>query len=305
MLPRGPSHGAGKRGGRYGRRVPATSATLPTRVVALLAACHPGPTVVVTTLCTALAVAVGAPAGTVVLVLAVVLAGQLSIGWSNDWVDAARDRAVGRSDKPVVTGAVSPGVLRASAFAALAVAVVLSLVAGPAAAAAHGAVVAMGWAYNLGLKSTVASGVPYAVAFGALPAFVVLALPGAALPAGWLVAVGALLGVGAHLVNVLPDLEDDAGTGVRGLPHRLGRRATSVLAPTVLAAAVVVAVLGPPGAPGAVPAVVGVAAVAVAVAAGVVGVTRPTSRLPFTLAMLVAGLCVLVLVVTGAAGAVT
>lgn len=173
-----------------------------------------------------------------------------------------------------------------------------------AAAAAHATVVAMGWAYNLGLKSTVASGVPYAVAFGALPAFVVLALPGAGLPAAWLVAVGALLGVGAHLVNVLPDLEDDAGTGVRGMPHRLGRRATAALAPAVLAAAVVVAVLGPPGAAGAVPAVVGVAAVVVALAAGVVGVVRPASRAPFALAMAVAGLCVLVLVVTGARGAV-
>ncbi|ADG74065.1 UbiA prenyltransferase [Cellulomonas flavigena DSM 20109] len=275
------------------------------RVVALLAACHPGPTVVVTTLCTALAAAVGAPAGTVALVLAVVLAGQLSIGWSNDWVDAARDRAVGRRDKPVVTGAVSPALLRAAAFAALALAVCLSLLAGPAAAAAHAAVVAMGWAYNVGLKSTVASGVPYAVAFGALPAFVVLARPGDGLPAGWLVAVGALLGVGAHLVNVLPDLEDDAGTGVRGLPHRLGRRATAVLAPGVLAAAVVVAVLGPPGPPRVVPAALGVGAVAVAVTAGVVGAARPASRAPFTLAMLVAGLCVLVLVVTGADGALT
>src|SRR3712207_7375206 len=32
------------------------------------------------------------------------------------------------------------------------------------------------------------------------------------------------LGVGAHLLNVLPDLEDDAATGVRGLPHVLGPR---------------------------------------------------------------------------------
>ena len=35
---------------------------------------------------------------------------------------------------------------------------------------------------------------------------------------GWAVAAGACLGVAAHLANVLPDLADDASTGVRGLP---------------------------------------------------------------------------------------
>ncbi|WP_239069163.1 UbiA family prenyltransferase [Cellulomonas phragmiteti] len=283
---------------------PAT-ATAPARVAALARASHLGPTVVVTGLCTALAVGVGAPPPTVLLVLGVVLAGQLSIGWSNDWLDAARDRAVGRADKPVVSGGVTPATLRTAALVALVMSVLLSLPAGPAAVLAHGTAVAMGWAYNLGLKATVASWVPYAVAFGLFPAFVVLALPGSALPAGWLVAVGALLGVGAHLANVLPDLEDDAATGVRGLPHRLGRRRTGVLAPAVLAVAVVVAVVGPPGEPGAAPLAVGVLAVVLAATGGVAGVVRARSRLPFTLAMAVAALCVLVLVSGGADGAVT
>nr|WP_239072909.1 UbiA family prenyltransferase [Cellulomonas oligotrophica] len=260
---------------------------------------------VVTALSAALAVGLGADAPTVLLVLLVVLTGQLSIGWSNDWVDAARDRAAGRTDKPVVQGAVTAAALRTAAVAALAVSVAASALAGPAAAAAHLGVVAMGWAYNVRLKSTAASWVPYAVAFALLPAFVVLALPGPALPAGWLLAVGALLGVGAHLANVLPDLEDDAATGVRGLPHRLGRRTTGVLAPAVLALAVLVAVLGPPGPPAPAGAVVGAAAVLTAVAAGAVGLRRERSRLPFTLAMAVALLCVAALVLSGARGATT
>lgn len=274
--------------------------TLPT---ALARACHPGPTVVVTALCTALAVAVGAPVTTVVLVLAVVLAGQLSIGWSNDWLDAARDRAVGRSDKPVVAGAVTPRTLRDAALVALVASVLLSVPTGPAAVAAHAAAVAMGWAYNLGLKGTVASWVPYAVAFALFPAFVVLARPGDAVPAGWLLGVGAVLGVGAHLANVLPDLEDDAATGVRGLPHRLGRRATGVLAPAVLAVGVVLAVTGPPGPPGTAAAVVGGAAVVLAVTSGTAGLLRPRSRLPFLLAMAVAALCVAAVVAGGGTGA--
>lgn len=304
--------GAGE--GDYRRGVPTALPTTPPSTPrrrlpwdaagALAAACHPGPTVVVTALCTALAVAVGAPVRTVLLVLGTVLAGQLSIGWSNDWLDAARDRAVGRTDKPVVAGAVGPGTLRTAALAAVVVAMLLPLPLGPVAALAHAGVVAGGWAYNLGLKSSWLSWLPYAVAFGLLPTFVVLAVPGDGRPAGWLVAVGAVLGVGAHLANVLPDLEDDAATGVRGLPHRLGRRVTGVLAPAVLAVAVGAAVLGPPGPPRPASAAVGALALVVAVASGVTGARRVRSRAPFALAMAVAGLCVVALAVGGARGAV-
>ena len=79
----------------------------------LVLATHPGPTVAVTTVATLLAVAagVGRRRGRS-LVCAAVLAGQASIGWSNDWLDADRDRAVARADKPVVQGAVAPGLLR-------------------------------------------------------------------------------------------------------------------------------------------------------------------------------------------------
>ena len=79
---------------------------------------------------TLLAVAAGMPTGRVALVCTAVLAGQASIGWSNDWLDADRDRAVARADKPVVQGAVGPALLRAAAPVAAATAVVLSLLLG-------------------------------------------------------------------------------------------------------------------------------------------------------------------------------
>ena len=67
--------------------------------------------------------------------------------------------------------------------------------------------------------------------------------------AAWLVAAGALLGGGAHFANVLPDLADDAATGVRGLPHRLGATGSSVAAAVLLLAATLTLVLGPAGPP--------------------------------------------------------
>ncbi len=215
---------------------------------ALVGAAHPGPAAAVTTLTALLAIGAGHHLGTAVLVTAAVGTGQLGIGWSNDLIDAARDRRVGRTDKPIARGAVSAQAVRTATAVSLVACVVLSLACGPASAATHlGLGVASGWAYNLGLKRTRWSALPYAVAFGSLPAVVSLALPDPVLPPLWMVATGAVLGVGAHLLNALPDLDDDAATGVLSLPQRLGARAVRVVAPLVLLGGSVVALLGPSG----------------------------------------------------------
>jgi 4-hydroxybenzoate polyprenyltransferase len=214
----------------------------------LVAAAHLGPAMVVTAMATALAVALEAGAGTAVLVALAFGSGQLSVGWSNDWIDAARDTATARTDKPVARGAVAATTVARAAAVAAVLTVPFSLALGPAAGIAHLVAVAAAWSYNLGLKSTIWSWAPYALAFGLVPAVVVLALPGHPWPPVWLVGVGALLGTGAHLANVLPDLEDDRATGVRGLGHRLGATWSSVLAPCLLVAGSGLALFGPAGA---------------------------------------------------------
>lgn len=216
-------------------------------MTALLRAAHPGPALAVTALVALLAWHADLPPARTVLVVAAVLTGQLSIGWSNDLLDAARDRRVGRPDKPVATGAVSSRAVTGACAAALVATVPLSLACGLAAGSVNLLLhVGSGWAYNLGLKATVWSWAPYAVAFGSLPAFVALAADGP-VPATQC-AAGALLGVGAHLLNALPDLADDAATGVRGLPHRIGATWTAPVAVAVLAVATVTVVLGTPDA---------------------------------------------------------
>ncbi len=124
------------------------------RVRNLALACHPGPTVAVTTFSMAMAAGASAPASTTALVGAAVLAGQLSIGWSNDWIDADRDAAVGRTDKPVGAGLLPVAVVRNAALIALATSAAFSMALGWRAGLVQMFVVAMGWAYNLGLKST-------------------------------------------------------------------------------------------------------------------------------------------------------
>jgi 4-hydroxybenzoate polyprenyltransferase len=208
----------------------------------LVGAAHAGPALAVTVLAGLLAAAQDLPAGRAALVVAAVLAGQLSVGWSNDLIDVGRDRRAGRSDKPLATGAVPVSVVRACCAVAVVCCVALSLACGIAAGLVHLVCVASAWAYNLGLKATVWSWVPYAVAFGLLTVFVALA--GDAAPPWWWPVGAAMLGVGAHLLNVLPDLDDDAATGVRGLPHVLGPRRHAPIAATVLVAASAVVLIG-------------------------------------------------------------
>lgn len=210
----------------------------------LLRAAHPGPALAVTLLAGLLGVAVGLGPVDVALVVAAVGTGQLVIGWTNDLADAERDRAVGRTDKPLATGELDERTVRRFDAGARMLTILFSFLTGAVSGLVQLLVVGSGLAYNLGLKSTAWSWAPYAAAFGALPAFVSLVAEPDVLPPWWMVAAGALLGVGAHLVNVLPDLDDDAATGVRGLPHRLGARRSSVLAAAVLVSATVVVVLG-------------------------------------------------------------
>lgn len=255
----------------------------------LVGAAHIGPALAVTVLSGLLAAAQGLEPGRGALVVAAVLAGQLSVGWSNDLVDLERDRRAGRADKPLVNGEVSASVVRACCAVAVLACIVLSLACGAVAGAVHLGCVAAAWAYNLGLKSTVWSWLPYAAAFGGLTAFVALA-DGQGPPWWWPVGA-ALLGVGAHLLNVLPDLEDDAATGVHGLPHALGRRRIAPVAAAVLVAATAVVLLGAAPAP----VVTGVAGVLVIALALVV--VAGAGRRPFAAAVAIALVDAVLLVV--------
>nr|WP_267446033.1 UbiA family prenyltransferase [Curtobacterium sp. GC_Cur_2] len=256
----------------------------------LFASSHPGPTVTVTVLAAVIAAAVGHPVWLVVLVALTVVAGQLSIGLANDWIDADRDRAVGRSDKPVARGLIAKETVRNAAFVSAGVAVVLSLFLGPVAAVAHLVLVAAGWAYDAGLKRSVWSVAPFVVAFGLLPVVAVSAGADAQLPAAWAIATGAVFGVAIHCTNVLPDLVDDEATGVRGFPHRLGLHAAGVVAFAALVVAAGLVLVGQLGGDdpvrglGVVLAVTGTVVVVVLAVVGVrLVLTGPPTRVLFRL----------------------
>jgi 4-hydroxybenzoate polyprenyltransferase len=267
------------------------------QVAALARSSHSGPTVVVSAVSVLLGISVGLEPWRLVLLGLAILFDQISVGLSNDWIDADRDRAVGRTDKPVASGEVSVRAVRAAAIVCAALALILAYPLGLAAWVARLIGLGAGWSYNAGLKATPFSVLPYVIGFGILPAFATLARSQPALPAWWAVVAGALLGIAAHFANVLPDLDDDRRTGIRGLPHRLGLQPSIVVTWVALALAAVSIAVGT---------VSGVAiagatlSVVIAAACLVIALRRGIGRWMFRLVIIAALLDVAMLVVAGA-----
>jgi 4-hydroxybenzoate polyprenyltransferase len=187
----------------------------------------------VTTLVSAVAASRGANGSTLAFLILSTAAGQASVGWSNDYLDRERDRASGRKEKPIVAGDVGERAVLLGALIAFPLSAALSVPLGVSEAAVMTAAVGSAWLYNAVLKSTVLSWLPYAVSFGLAPIYIWRATAGQ-LPPSWLVAGAGLLGVAGHLLNVIPDLEADRATAIRGLPQRLGLRGSLLLACVVL-----------------------------------------------------------------------
>jgi 4-hydroxybenzoate polyprenyltransferase len=271
--------------------------------LALWRSTHPGPTLVVTALSLGLGIAAGLDAWRVVVLVVAVFFGQLSIGISNDAIDSDRDRLVGRTDKPIARGEVSLRSAWIAAITTVAVALVLSGLLGAGTLVAHGILIASAWAYNAGLKSTAASILPFLVSFGLFPSVATLSAPEPALAAWWATLAGAVLGASVHLTNVLPDLDDDRETGVRGFPHRIGARWSAVLAAlgiVVGAASVLVgSARGDVGSLGVLPWIFTAVVLVAAIATIVLALVRAPGRVLFRLVMAAALVLALQLVLSG------
>jgi 4-hydroxybenzoate polyprenyltransferase len=259
---------------------------------ALWRSSHPGPTSIVTALALAFGWAAGLDPARAGLLALAVFAGQLSVGISNDAIDAPRDRIASRPDKPIARGDVGLPVAWGAALAALAGALMLSALLGWRMLAAHALALGSAWAYNAGLKSSAASIVPFLVSFGIFPSLATLSAPQPAFAPPWAWIAGAALGAAVHLTNVLPDLAQDAATGIRGLPHRLGPRVATAVAACAVVAGAVLVLIGSAGGnlsgASTVSWVFFAGVVVVAAATLTAALVRPPSRALFRLVMLAA-----------------
>lgn len=176
----------------------------------------------------------------VALVLLASAAGQATVGWTNDVHDAAADRAAGRVNKPTVRGELRPEDLRAPILVSATLTIPLSfLAAGWIGGAAHIAAVASALVYNFFLARTMWSWVPYAVSFALMPVFIAHASSPTLWPTIPIVLLSVLVGVTAHLLNAIPDIDIDRETGWGGLAVSLGKRRSMVVVAALAGAAAV------------------------------------------------------------------
>ena len=193
--------------------------------LSLILSSHPLPTAAMTIAVTAAAALTGRSGVECALVAATILSGQLTIGWLNDVLDRHRDKMAGRQDKPVAMGWIDPGTVTFAIACAVLLLVPLSVANGTYAGIAHLVAVASAWSYNLVFKRTLFSWLPFAVSFGLLPAFLSYGGLGGGMhgspPTVEMTIGAALLGVGIHFLNALPDLVEDNQHGIRHLPLRM------------------------------------------------------------------------------------
>ena len=195
---------------------------------------------------------------------------QLGIGAINDVVDADSDRGR-KPDKPIPAGLVDPRRASAAAVSVFALGILLALAIRPVLGLLLVGVAGIGLAYDLRLKGTAWSWLPFAAGIPLLPV------------AGWLGATGGLHPVFAVIVpasiaagaalsvgNALVDVERDRDAGATSVADRLGLRSSSRVVAGLLVAVGTLAI-GSGVAVGAPPsALVAIATLAVVPVAGAV-----------------------------------
>ena len=208
------------------------------KLLGLIKATHFGPTVLVVTISFFLSLTQFTWIGAF-QVAAAILAGQCVVGWSNDLIDSKLDREANRVKKPLVAGSITEITLKRSISIALALALVLSLIGplGVIGTLLHFLGLLSATTYNLGLKKTAFSVVPYMVSFGTMPWAIYLANGNQ--PPMWLYLDFIFISSAFHFLNVVKDLEVDISQGVMGLPQRLGKSSSTAIAFALVAAGVI------------------------------------------------------------------
>jgi 4-hydroxybenzoate polyprenyltransferase len=199
------------------------------RFVGYAKATHFGPTLLVCTAAFFLAFSQFSVIDSLEITVAI-FCGQCTVGWSNDLIDQESDRLANRMNKPLVALKIFPHTLRALIFMSLALAFLFSILGplGVIGTNIHLLGIGSAMAYNLGLKRTIFSFLPYLISFGAMP-WAIYKGNGKSPPL-WLYSAFALFTIAFHFLNVIKDMDSDREQSIFGLPQRLGTKNSAVIA---------------------------------------------------------------------------
>jgi 4-hydroxybenzoate polyprenyltransferase len=209
------------------------------KIRGLLKASHFIPTLIVTSIAFAFGVHYWWE-GPAYVIAFTVFTGQLVVGWSNELFDFADDQRHGRLQKPLVSGLISEAYLRKWLTFMIPLSFIVNLLGplGFKGGLLYWFGIGCGVAYNFYFKFNVLSPLPYAVAFAVLPSCI--AVSKSVAPPMWMWLGGALLGCAAHFINVIKDMDQDRESAIEGLPQRVGKRGSIVIAAALIALAVVI-----------------------------------------------------------------
>ena len=179
-------------------------------------------------------------AGQAVRLVAIMLPIQFAIGAANDAADAGDDELT-KPYKPIVRGAVSRRAAGTAAVVLGAGGVVAAATVNPATLGLAAGGLAAGLAYDVGLRRTPLSWVPWWGGIALVPLAAYTAAN--AFPRSLLLVVplALLVALSLHCANALPDLEADVAAGRRSFPVLLGARRARVVVALSLAAAATLA----------------------------------------------------------------
>lgn len=209
------------------------------RIVGLAKASHFGPTLLVTSISYFLAEIYWAT-GSALLIALSIFSGQLVVGWSNDLIDFADDLSHQRLNKPLVAKLITDSFLRSCLATVLPAAIVINLLGPLGLLAGALSLFTIGWAvaYNFYFKFNIFSPLPYAIAFALLPSLI--AISAGYSPPNWMWICGGLLGVAAHFLNVIKDMEQDQASGINGLPQKCGKLISIIIAMILILFALII-----------------------------------------------------------------
>lgn len=161
------------------------------------------------------------PPGRYALLLLGMLGGQVALGAHNELVDREHD-ARHQPEKPIPAGLVRPAAVPPIVAGGLLVALAAGLALGPWPLALLALGTGCGFVYNLWLKRTPLSGIPYMLALPLLPIWAWLVMDAFEPQLLWLYPLGGSYVLAVHLAQSLPDVEGDRASGARGLAVMLG-----------------------------------------------------------------------------------
>jgi 4-hydroxybenzoate polyprenyltransferase len=251
------------------------------RLAGLLRVAHPFPSTLDAIVTGVLASVAGGSPGVVVRLALAMLVIQSGIGALNDAVDAPLD-AGAKPSKPIPAGLVSRADATLASWVLAGAGLALAASVSPAAFVLGLAGGSVGFAYDLRLKGTAWSWLPFAAGIPILPLFAWVGAVGTVpLPVIVLALIAVPAGAAIAVANALPDLERDELVGVRSVATMLGRTRSVRVVATLQAVVGLIAVVsfGSLDAPAIVgPGMVGVGLACLGLWAGATIGSRPDVR---------------------------